>query len=216
MVLEAVIANFAIDLKADRHTKTNKIIIIETTFVISCLFRYKINILYLNHEVKKLKLQIYRTCQQSLEDGGNQMFDEIREFDDIMELPLMRGTLDDILVEPKEEDISKVKIPSDGRGFVFFPSHLKTYVLLKVEDPALAVLFLEDLISYGTTGNHVTNNPIIRGLMENITPILDNQYGKYLLYCARDKHKFDYYNHPEDRIHEPIDELINATKGVKL
>lgn len=145
------------------------------------------------------------------------MFDEITEFNSLTELPLIETTLRDVLGEPEEEDIRKIKIPDHGRGFVFFPSHLKTYVLLKESDTDLAILFLEDLISYGVTQSHITNNPIIRGLMENITPVLDNQYIKYIEYCARDKHKFDYYNHPEDRLHaNSVEELINATNGVKF
>ncbi len=146
------------------------------------------------------------------------MFDEITEFNSLTELPLIDTMLSDILVgEPKGEDIRKVEIPNRGRGFVFFPSHLKTYVLLKETDPNLAILFLEDLISYGITEIHITSNPVIRALMENITPVLDNQYAKYLEYCARDKHKFDYYNHPEDRIHaSSVEQIISATNGVKL
>ncbi len=146
------------------------------------------------------------------------MFDEITEFSSLTELPLIGTMLSDILVnESKEEDICKVEIPDRGRGFVFFPSHLKSYVLLKEADADLALLFLEDLIAYGITGSHISNNPIIRGLMENITPVLDNQYAKYLEYCARDKHKFDYYNHPEDRINaNSVEQIINATNGVKL
>ncbi len=146
------------------------------------------------------------------------MFDEIAEFNSLTELPLVDTMLNDILVsEPKDEDIRKVEIPDRGRGFVFFPSHLKTYVLLKETDPNLAILFLEDLISYGIAVCHITRNPIIRGLMENITPVLDNQYAKYLEYCARDKHKFDYYNHPEDRIHaSSVEQIISATNGIKL
>ncbi len=146
------------------------------------------------------------------------MFDEIAEFNSLTELPLVDTMLNDILAtEPKDEDIRKVEIPDRGRGFVFFPSHLKTYVLLKETDPNLAILFLEDLISYGIAVCHITRNPIIRGLMENITPVLDNQYAKYLEYCARDKHKFDYYNHPEDRIHaSSVEQIISATNGIKL
>ncbi len=146
------------------------------------------------------------------------MFDEIAEFNSLTELPLVDTMLNDILVsEPKDEDIRKVEVPDRGRGFVFFPSHLKTYVLLKETNPNLAILFLEDLISYGTTEIHITSNPVIRALMENITPVLDNQYAKYLEYCARDKHKFDYYNHPEDRIHaSSVEQIISATNGVKL
>ena len=146
------------------------------------------------------------------------MFEEIAEFNSLTELPLVDTMLNDILAsEPKDEDIRKVEIPDRGRGFVFFPSHLKTYVLLKETDPNLAVLFLEDLIGYGIAGCHITSNPIIRGLMENIAPVLDNQYAKYLEYCARDKHKFDYYNHPEDRIHaSSVEQIISVTNGVKL
>ncbi len=146
------------------------------------------------------------------------MFDEIAEFNSLTELPLVDTMLNDILAsEPKDEDIRKVEIPDRGRGFVFFPSHLKTYVLLKETDPNLAILFLEDLISYGIAVCHITRNPIIRGLMENITPVLDNQYAKYLEYCARDKHKFDYYNHPEDRIHaSSVEQIISVTNGIKL
>lgn len=146
------------------------------------------------------------------------MFDEITEFDSLTELPLIDTMFRDILAsEPKDGDIRKVEIPDRGRGFVFFPSHLKTYVLLKGADPNLAVLFLEDLMGYGIAGCHITSNPIIRGLMENITPVLDNQYAKYLEYCARDKHKFDYYNHPEDRVHaSSVEQIISATNGVKL
>lgn len=146
------------------------------------------------------------------------MFDEITEFNSLTELPLINSMLSDILVnEPKEEDICKIEIPDCGRGFVFFPSHLKSYVLLKEANANLALLFLEDLISYGIAGTHITSNPIIRGLMENITPVLDNQYAKYLEYCARDKHKFDYYNYPEDRVHaNSVEQIINATDGVKL
>lgn len=146
------------------------------------------------------------------------MFDEIAEFDSLTALPLMETTFNDILLgEPKEEDISKMEIPDRGRGFMFFPSHLKSYVLLKEADPDLAILFLEDLIAYGVTGNHITNNPIIRGFMENITPVLDNQYIKYLEDRARDKRKLDYHNHPEDRIHaNSVEQIINATSGVKF
>lgn len=146
------------------------------------------------------------------------MFDEIAEFNSLTELPLVDTMLSDILVsEPKDEDIRKVEIPDRGRGFVFFPSHLKSYVLLKEADPDLAILFLEDLIAYGVTESHISNNPVIRALMENITPVLDNQYVKFLEYRARDKHKFDYYNHPEDRIHaNSVEQIIDATNGVKL
>lgn len=146
------------------------------------------------------------------------MFDEITEFNSLTELPLIDTMLSDILAsEPKEEDIRKAEIPDRGRGFVFFPSHLKSYVLLKEADADLALLFLEDLIAYGITGSHISNNPIIRGLMENITPVLDNQYAKYLEDCAKDKHNLDYYNHPEDRIHaNSVEQIINATNGVKL
>lgn len=145
------------------------------------------------------------------------MFDENTEFNSLTELPLIDTMLSDILASEPKEDIRKIEISDRCRGFVFFPSHLKSYVLLKKADADLALLFLEDLIAYGITGSHISNNPIIRGLMENITPVLDNQYTKYLEYCARDKHKFDYYNHPEDRIHaNSLEQIINATNGVNL
>ncbi len=139
-------------------------------------------------------------------------------FNDITELPMIDLMLRNILVEDtKDEDISKVQIPDNGRGFVFYPSHLKTYILLKDKDTKLAVLFLEDLISYGVSGKHITNDPVIRALMETISPILDNQYARYLEYCARDKHKFDYYNHPEDRIHaSSAEQIINVMDGTKI
>ena len=138
------------------------------------------------------------------------MIDKIAEYNSLIELPLIDNTLNDILLcEPKDEDIRKIEVPDRGRGFVFYPSHLKSYVLLKASDPDLAILFLEDLISYGITETHITLNPIIRGMMENIAPVIDKQYVKYLEYCARDKHKFDYYNHPEDRLQATsIEELI--------
>ena len=138
------------------------------------------------------------------------MFNETAKFDSLTGLPIIETTLNDILsYELKDEDICKIEIPDRGRGFVFYPSHLRSYALLKAADPDLAILFLEDLISYGITENHITNNPIIRGMMENITPVIDKQYVKYLEYCARDKHKFDYYDHPEDRLQATsIEELI--------
>lgn len=146
------------------------------------------------------------------------MFNANEIFNDLTELPMINLTLQDILIgEPKEEDIRKVEIPDRGRGFVLYPSHLKTYAILKGEDSDLATLFLEDLMSYGITGCHLSSHPIVRALMENIVPVLDNQYAKYLEYCARDKHRFDYYNHPEDRVHATsAEQIISAMDGAKI
>lgn len=142
-------------------------------------------------------------------------------FNDLTELPLIETTLDDLVcadsLAVKDEDITKIKLPERGRGFVFYPSHLKTYALLKSADPVLATLFCEDLLCYGVTGQHITSDPYVRGLMENIAPVLDRQHAKYLEYCARDKHNLEYYSHPEDRYQGSYERLMNnAMKGIEL
>ena len=148
------------------------------------------------------------------------MFDK-SIFGDLAESSLFdEPTLADIICEPsepKDEDICKIKIPDYGRGFVFYPSHLKTYIMLKGTDPQLATLFIEELLNYGITGEHISKNPIVRALMENIAPVIDSQYAKYLENCARDRHHLEYYNHPEDRYRGSFDKLMeNAMKGVGL
>lgn len=140
---------------------------------------------------------------------------------DLTELNMIGTEFDNLMdadsLADKDEDITKIKIPEHGRGFVFYPSHFKTYALLKSTSPALAVLFIEDLMTYGVTGNHITNEPTVRALMENIAPVLDRQYAKYLEYCARDKHNLEYYNHPEERYQGSCERLIdNAMKGIGL
>lgn len=140
---------------------------------------------------------------------------------ELIELDMIRNETDDFmnadLFADKDEDITKVKIADRGRGFVFYPSHFKTYALLKNTNPALAVLFIEDLITYGTTGKHTTSEPTVRALMETIAPVLDRQYAKYLEYCARDKHNLEYYNHPEERYRGSFARLMdNAMKGIDL
>lgn len=142
-------------------------------------------------------------------------------FEDLTELPLIDTTLDDLIcadsLAVSDEDITKIKIPKRGRGFVFYPSHLKTYALLKNIDPVLATLFFEDLSCYGVTGQHITRNSIVRGIMENIAPVLDRQYAKYLEYCARDRHNLKYYNNPTERYNGSFERLINnALKGIEI
>ncbi len=144
-------------------------------------------------------------------------------FDDVLSItdrPLIDFENDGFNTKDEEEqeiDITELRIPAQSRGFVLYPSHLKSYVMLKREDSNLAMLFIEDLMSYGITGSHITQNMVVRALMENIAPVLDNQYAKYVEYCARDKHKFDYYNHPEDRVHaNSVEEIRNAMNGVEI
>lgn len=80
---------------------------------------------------------------------------------------------------------------SEERGFVFFPSHLRTYEMLKQGgDTALALEFLEALIYYGVRGiEDYSDNIYVKCLMENITPVIDKNYEKYCRYKSNDTHR---------------------------
>lgn len=105
-------------------------------------------------------------------------------------LPNMSDLFDALFLVNRCEDIKKVNLSHDLLGFLICPCHLNSYIMLKIEKPDLAILYLEDLLIYGMTGCHITNNFYVRALIENSEPILRNQQALFRQYyearCKRD------------------------------
>ena len=87
-----------------------------------------------------------------------------------------------------------------GRGFLATTSDREQYEFLKVMDKQTgdnkALLFLEDLFSYGLERKHITNDPLIRTLM---IPICDRIDSEYINYCKTHGYKADYIKKYEDQ-----------------
>lgn len=114
-----------------------------------------------------------------------------------LDLPNINYLFNDLFVINRCEDIKKIYFSNEYVGVFIFPHHLNAYVMLKQEDPDLAILYLEDLLAYGMTGCHITNNLIVRALLENTEPLMKQQYNKLAEYYDA-KHKCDHHNSPED------------------
>lgn len=126
--------------------------------------------------------------------------DEIKndetDYVDFAQLPGISILLDDLYIVNRCEDITRLHFSDDFLGFLICPCHLNAYIMLKAEDPKLAILYLEDLLAYGMTRCHITSNYIVRALIENSEPVLDNQYALFMEYYKA-KSKRD-QNKPED------------------
>ena len=87
-----------------------------------------------------------------------------------------------------------------GRGFLATTSDREQYEFLKAMDKQTgdnkALLFLEDLFSYGLERKHITNDPLIRTLM---IPICDRIDSEYIDYCKKHGYKADYIKKFEDQ-----------------
>lgn len=101
--------------------------------------------------------------KNSINKNNNNEFNDNLGFE---ELPYMSCLLDDLFIVNRCEDITKVHFSNDYLGFLICPCHLNAYVMLKAEDPKLAVLYLENLLAYGMTGHHITSNYIVRALIK--------------------------------------------------
>lgn len=102
------------------------------------------------------------------------------DFDNNETYPLMGSELSEFAMDNKDNDIIMLRDTGFTNKLTIYPCHLKAYIILKMEDPDLALLFLEDLLATGITGEHITDDLIVRALLENCEPVLERQFMKQL------------------------------------
>ena len=114
---------------------------------------------------------------------------------------------------PSVEDLPdrSIKLLS-RRSFVFHPSFLDTYTILKTEYPELALQYLEALISYGVDAIAPPKNVILYGFLQSPIASIDKSYEKYLIKRTEERHN-EYEVRETQRIQIAMEQLSKRNRG---